>query len=284
MNNNEPRRIHDIVKVYPNMIQIYIYHDSYSLPTKRKSNKLIDDNIKKAKKDDSIHRSVRRSRSVISDLIVSNRFDLWTTFTFDPKKYNRYDIARCKQIMSQWLHRQRLHSPDFRYLIVPELHKDGAIHFHALLANFNGSLVPTKLKQRTNTVYKLSGFRAGRSHAIHINNTDTDYAKVSNYIKKYITKDMILIDSRKRYWASRNLKRPETFVNGVAKFRFEKLIFKNKPSYVNEHYELQEFPIQPRTPLGRDIETHLPDIFESVPVRPKRSTVKELYSAHLALR
>ena len=36
---------------------------------------------------------------------------------------------------------------------------------------------------------------------------------MSNYIKKYITKELIQEKNKKRYWASRNLKTPEIIEN-----------------------------------------------------------------------
>ena len=136
-----------------------------------------------------------------------------------------------------WLHRQRSHSPNLKYLIVPEFHKDGALHFHALLANFNGRLKDSKKRQNGRIVYNMTGYRARFTTAVPINHNK---GAVSNYIKKYITKDMPLIHGRKRYWLSQNLTRPTTTVNAFTRIRTLPL-FTNK-TYETEYYDVFETP------------------------------------------
>jgi len=261
--------VSDVVKEYPDMLRIYIYHNSYPLNATPKSDRPkreVRSERKAQKKEESTHRSIRRSRSVISDIVLSNNFDYWCTFTFNPKNHDRFDISSCKSTMSTWLHRQKsTHSPDLEYLIVPELHKrckpcvDGsapvclhpdapkAVHFHAMLKNFNGRLKDSKKRTSHNQIiYNLSGYRAGFSTAVPI---DENTGAVSAYLQKYITKDMLLFDNKKRYWCSRGLVRPTSTVNGVAKFGLQKIIFGHKPKYINEFYEIQEHSKQPNIPM-----------------------------------
>lgn len=248
------------------MLKIVIYHKNYAInigsnPKKQKPSKKID----------PIHRSVRRTRTTIKDITLSNRFQLWCTFTFNPDKHDRYDINHCKVVMRNWLHAQKKHSPELKYLIVPEHHKDGALHFHALISNFNGRLAYTKVRQNGRIVFNLSGYRSGFSTAVpigsyrHKNVTgmpshlipptllqDTDpedYAKLSNYLQKYITKDMPLLEGKKRYWSSRNLQRPITHVNGITKLGLSRTVRNNPYDYVTESYEVQTFS---KTPVRFD--------------------------------
>ena len=235
------------------MLKIVIYHQGYYLPngtkSERKEFKKQNDDIEH---ELSIQRSVRRTRSVIQDIILCNHFDLWTTFTFSPDKVDRYDISSCMFKMSNWLFNQRKHSPNLKYLIVPELHKDGALHFHALLSNFNGNLSKTKLKtKRGQDIYKFSGYRSGRSQAVYINNNDDDYQRIASYIQKYITKDMPLIYNKRRYWRSRNLQMPKKTINGVRLFKLQNLIKNYQPTYINDCFEVQHHP-KISTPLNSD--------------------------------
>jgi len=234
----DTRIISDIVKEYPDMLKIIIYHRDYQLNTASSSDrKATKQRTARQKKEESIHRSVRRTKSVISDIVLSNRFDFWCTFTFSSKKYDRMDVARCRQVMSLWLHNQSKHSPSLEYLVVPEFHKDGAIHFHAMLKNFNGRLKDTGLKTKAGqTIFNMSGYQGGFSTAVPI---DTNYSAVSAYMQKYITKDMPLIHGRKRYWCSRGLVRPTTTVNGVFKLGLSGTIRQKKPEFVNEFFEVQ---------------------------------------------
>jgi hypothetical protein len=226
--------IYNVVKEYPDMLRIYIYKTPYSLPEPgytRKTPKRKKDGID----DESIHRSIRRSKSTIADLVLCNDFQYFCTFTFNPKKHDRYDVNHCKFVMSMWLHRQRTHSPNLKYLIVPEFHKDGALHFHALLSNFNGRLKDSKKRQSGRIVYNMTGFRSGFTTAVPI---DHNKGAISNYIKKYITKDMPLIHGRKRYWLSQNLTRPTKTVNGFGSLK--KLPLFTKKVYETEYYDMFE--------------------------------------------
>lgn len=157
--------------------------------------------------------SLRKTKRTISDIILCNQFDLFCTFTFDPKKVDRYNSEVCKRTMSKWLNNQREIHGNFNYLIVPEWHKDlKALHFHALFKDYRGKLAESNVKKTTKTsrkIYNINSYRSGFSTAVKIDN----HEKVSSYIKKYITKDMPLFPGRKRYWCSTGLTRPLTIRN-----------------------------------------------------------------------
>lgn len=125
--------------------------------------------------------------------------------TFDPKRFNSKKIAYCKKYMNTWCHNCRSrHSRSLLYLIVPEKHKSGAIHFHALLKNYEGRLSDSGVKHGGRIVYNIPGWSFGFSTAVKIDNQEA----VSRYIRKYITKDMILLPGLKRYFCSQGLVRP----------------------------------------------------------------------------
>lgn len=218
-------------KEYPDMIRVYIYREPIRIPE-------YDPTIKRRPHDPNIFaqlRNIRRTRTMISDYVLANRFEYFATFTFDRRKVNRYDVAACKTVMSTWLHRQRQHSPDLKYLIVPEFHKDGALHFHALLGNFNGRLRDSGKKRNGRVIYNLSGYRSGFSTAVPI---DEDYDAVSAYLKKYITKDMPVMFAKKRFWASRNLVRPVKSYNNL--FKLDNLPIFRRPVYENDRLEIYD--------------------------------------------
>lgn len=148
--------------------------------------------------------SLMRSKTAITDITLANEFDLFCTFTFDPKKVDSFNVDITKKVMSKWLNNVRRNSPDLKYLIVAEKHKSGRIHFHALFKNYLGSLTDSKRKKNNRTLWNIDAYRVGYSTAVKIDNI----AKVSNYVQKYITKDMLKFGNKKRYWASRNLIRP----------------------------------------------------------------------------
>lgn len=189
------------------MIKIVIYREPYRLsdsPRRRG---------KRVRPDDYVpdERSLRRTKDTIRDIALENDFDLFCTFTFDKTKHDRYNYDHCKYVLETWLATQRnkRNSPNLRYLVVPELHKDGAIHFHALLGGFNGVLKPSGKKVQGRPIYNFSGYRGGFSTACFIDNKEA----VAHYITKYITKDFLNQYGRKRYFCSRYLNRPKRSVN-----------------------------------------------------------------------
>lgn len=152
--------------------------------------------------------SLQRTKTLISDYVLANKFDLFCTFTYDPEKVDSFNVEHAKRVFSKWLNNQRRLSPDFKYLAVAEYHKSGRIHFHALFENYTGDLFKTDKKKNNRVVYNLSNWRFGWSTAIKISTKNNGYEKVASYVKKYITKDMIFQSNKKRFFSSRNLKKP----------------------------------------------------------------------------
>ena len=167
---------------------------------------------------ESLERSIRRTRSAMKDIALSNVFELFATFTF---KDGRDDPVLCKNKMNGWLKRQRKIDKSFQYIIVPEFHKDNvSLHFHALINNYGGKL-ERAINGKTNKllvkgrrkVYDFPNYTLGHSEVYVIGNTEEDRIKSSFYLSKYIKKDMPLFSSKKRYWSSRGLNKPITIDN-----------------------------------------------------------------------
>lgn len=156
--------------------------------------------------------SLRRTKTRLSDIVLSNNFQLFVTFTF---KEDRQNIDLIKYRMQRWLKNEQRKLSTFQYLIVPEFHKDGkSIHFHALLQNYQGPLTDSGHKRKDGrTVYNIDNYTLGFSTATKIDSNGTQL--VSSYIKKYILKDMPQFNSKKRYWCSQKLNRPLKIQNPV---------------------------------------------------------------------
>lgn len=178
--------------------------------------------------------SLMRSKTAIADITLANEFDLFCTFTFDPRKVDSLDVEKTKKVMSKWLNNSKTHSPDLKYLIVAEKHKSGRIHFHALFKNYNGSLTDSKKQKNGRKLWNIDNYRWGFSTAVKIDNI----AKVSNYVQKYITKDMLKLGNKKRYWCSRNLKRPTKIYNvDIQEEVFSRPLF-IEGEYKSEYYKI----------------------------------------------
>lgn len=188
--------------------------------------------------EDSIQRSVRRTKSVIYDYMMCNDFDYFVTFTFDPKKVNRYDPLVCYLKMQSWLHRQSRKYDNFKYIIVPEFHKDGAIHFHAPIAGYEGAMKKTNVIHEGKRVFNVTGFRFGFTTATKVD----DRQKASAYLTKYITKDMQLVNNKKRYWSSRNLIKPTSLYNKIYDLGIQNLLKPKNVIYETDYNVIYEVP------------------------------------------
>lgn len=79
--------------------------------------------------------SYSRSRSMVLQYALCNQWDHFITITVNPAWFDRYDLDSVYDVLYAFLKFYRsTFSPNFRFLLVPELHKDGAYHFHGLVA------------------------------------------------------------------------------------------------------------------------------------------------------
>ena len=163
--------------------------------------------------------SIKRTRKKVYDYAKSNEWEWFVTFTFSPDKVNRYDYDECTKYLSKWFNNLKRSSPALSYLVVPEQHKDGAYHFHGLFSGINerqivwtGKYVVKRVRglrskfvHTKEKIYKIGSYKLGWMTATKVREME----KVTSYITKYITKDMLNgLHGRKRYWCSRNLVLP----------------------------------------------------------------------------
>lgn len=146
-------------------------------------------------------RSLRRSMQSIYEIARSNSFDYFATFTFS-QSY-RYDYDTCKEKFVKWLKNFKARKcSNIEWLCVPEQHKDGAWHFHAMI---KGDM----------SEYLVAGVHVGRyiipSYRFGINEVEPirDSNRCASYITKYITKELALcLKNKRRYFYSAGLKKP----------------------------------------------------------------------------
>lgn len=87
------------------------------------------------KQSRNIARSLRRVRATCRELLLSNPWEYWVTFTISDKKCDRYDFKSILKLFLGVVKRrnERKNSAPLKYLLFPEQHKDGAFHFHGFL-------------------------------------------------------------------------------------------------------------------------------------------------------
>ena len=165
--------------------------------------KIIEDLQQDIRNMHSIESSVNRSKNNLYRIARSNEWQYFITITFDRQKTDASDYRIVVNRMTKWLNNLNRHSDKkLKYLIVPEFHKDGInYHFHGLLANCDGLELKDSghVDKFGEKIYNIVNWNFGYTTAVRIR----DNGKVTNYIGKYITKDLLnKTKYKRRYFAS----------------------------------------------------------------------------------
>lgn len=153
--------------------------------------------------------SIKRAKDMIFDIAYLNESEwkYFITFTLDKTKIDRYDKDIIKPYMLQWLKHQ-VSRKGLKYLIVPEYHKDNAIHFHGLINDCNFTFIDTgKFDKSVRKIYNVKDWRLGFTTAIEL---DEQKINLCKYMVKYVTKDVQKIFGN-FYLAGGHLKREVPF-------------------------------------------------------------------------
>jgi hypothetical protein len=160
--------------------------------------------VLRRRKDASRARAQRRARVAIRDLTLCNCWTYFVTLTLDQRRINRYDPKVVIKHLNYWLD-NRVRRDGLAYILVPELHKDGAIHFHGF---FNEALTGIDSGHKDSaghTVYNLPSWGWGFSTAIGLYG---DREAAIGYTCKYVTKAPEKIGGR-WYYSGGALTRPD---------------------------------------------------------------------------
>lgn len=155
--------------------------------------------------EESRARSMRRAKARVRRLALANDFTYFVTLTLDQTKIDRYDPAAIVKKLNQWCSNQ-VKRRGLKYVLVPERHKDGALHFHGF---FNGALEAVDSGHRDragHTVYNLPAWSLGFSTAIMVYGS---YPSAVSYVCKYIGKQGEKPAGR-WYYSGGDLREPET--------------------------------------------------------------------------
>lgn len=183
--------------------------------------------------------SIKRAKQMIFDIVYENDWKYFLTITFDGKDFDRTDPKKVLKPLKTWLN-HAVERKGLKYILVPEYHKNGGIHCHALINDCGFKLVdsctrlvkgyskPVRIEtikrkhlceklgcdmSDFKTVYNVSDWKYGYSTAIET------YGQASNlafYVTKYITKDVKKIFG-KFFWSSKNINRKpkEYYINSM---------------------------------------------------------------------
>ena len=177
----------------------------------------------------------------IYDIAFQNEWDYFLTITIDPEQFDSKDVKEVYKKLSKWLNNKQQRK-GLKYLLIPEQHKNGGIHAHALINDcfklehsgrylYSGKAYKAETLQKKGIdinllkpVYNVPEWKYGFSTAIPV---DGNPARLACYITKYITKDCKKIFG-KYYLSSRNLNR-DTEISLCNSEKFDEL--KNNPLY-----------------------------------------------------
>ncbi|HEX3038599.1 MAG TPA: hypothetical protein VHO94_06365 [Oscillospiraceae bacterium] len=136
--------------------------------------------------NDTREDSVKRAKEKIFDIAVLNEFDHFITWTLDGEKIDRCNPKEVSKKLRVFLQHmvQRKHC---RYLIIPELHKDGkGIHMHGFASGDLEYVDSGHIDNQGHTIYNMPQWSLGWSTAIELYGSRLHTAC---YITKYVSKD-----------------------------------------------------------------------------------------------
>lgn len=187
--------------------------------------------------------SLIRSKRMVFEYAFSNDWDYFATFTIDPQKFDRYDLNEYHKKFSQWLrdYFRKKFGENIQYLCIPEMHKDGAWHEHALISGISEHHL--KLFQKDANLPKYIKDKLNRNEKIYncpayqkkfgfctfepVRNSEA----CAKYITKYITKDMqksVTDYGAKIYYVSRGVNKAEILKRGYYQGSYV-------PDFVNDY-------------------------------------------------
>lgn len=228
----------------------------YKNKRRKSNNYLIQKNTSnsyaKLTEDERLQRQKEYMFSVktkIKDLVLNNHFDMFWTLTFDPKKCeNAVEDEYRFEEMRKWLNKMRTRhnrksDEPFMYIAIPERHKSGLIHWHMVTGNLEPNLVDSGKTYNNQKIYNSSDWEHGFSNVQMMRSK----SKISSYVTKYITKDLLNTPARKnkrKYWSSNNLTLPTVYGvsdDSVMKFMKNEYDVVPKPNYSNNVCDIWVF-------------------------------------------
>ena len=196
------------IKEYPNGTKVYTVYNTALLIAETDNSIHFSEPLKNEKTEEELqlekNRALWKIKTKIKDYILCNDFDYFWTLTFDSDRYN-YAVAFEK--MGKWLEKMRKKYGKFNYIMIPELHKDGAIHFHGVTGGLNAVVRDSGVKHKGVKVYNCTDWQHGFTTLTRVRSKE----KTATYVTKYVTKEMqnsIVGKGKKKYWCSRGLRLP----------------------------------------------------------------------------
>ena len=153
-------------------------------------------------------RAIRRARTNIRDYVKTNvDLNYFVTYTLDPKLVDRYDSIAIYSRVRDWLS-NRVRRKGFKYILVPEKHKDGAWHFHGFVnVPLEWAYGYSVCKPVPPIGVSSSPMGVSVSPIVSSSSSKSSRDKCINYMVSYVKKNMEKFNGR-YYLHSKNLEKP----------------------------------------------------------------------------
>ena len=155
--------------------------EDYGKPSKEKAQKerrCIDP------EGEDLARSMRRARAKLRRLALANEFRWFVTLTIDPSKVDSHDGASVVRKLNAWASNM-VQRNGLKYILVPERHKKGGIHFHGFFSDSVKAVESGHTDKQGHVIYNLPQWTLGFTTAIELYD---DYTRAVGYVCKYVGK------------------------------------------------------------------------------------------------
>lgn len=174
--------------------------------------------------------NISRAKNRVFELALCNPWNIFLTFTLDPKKYNRNDLGKFRKDLSQFVRDyNKKYGLAIKYLLIPEEHKKGGWHMHGFLMGLPdehlrlftlSEKLPKYIREKLKSgqaVYEWEPYR--KKFGFCDLEVVKDQFAVSAYVTKYITKDLdrtVRESGAHLYYCSQGLSRSVVIFRGKA--------------------------------------------------------------------
>lgn len=174
--------------------------------------------------------NISRAKNRVFELALCNPWNIFLTFTLDPRKYDRDDLKKFQKDVGQFIRDyNKKYDLCIKYLLIPEEHKKGGWHMHGFLMGLPdehlrlftlSEKLPKYIREKLKNgqaVYEWEPYRK-KFGFCDLEKVKDQFA-VSAYVTKYITKDLdrtVRESGAHLYYCSQGLARSVVVFRGKA--------------------------------------------------------------------
>lgn len=161
--------------------------------------------------DEKLLNNIARARGRVLEIALCNPWEWFVTLTLDGEKQDRSNLDKYIKDLGNWIGNfNRKYGCNMKYILVPELHKDGkSWHMHGLLHDVPDAALVRNVHGYWDIPYYRNRFGYISLSAVK------SHERVAHYITKYISKSMsarVADKSKHLFYASKKLNGRELLI------------------------------------------------------------------------